>query len=217
MTQFISALNCVVSNTCCYHWGHCWLSLLVNWRRGFSCTHPWRQHVHLQCYTGVWHSRVCAALRTQRYSLCPHCATHAGFTSASKQTQRLLQLQSNSTHSHSLRISAPWHTSDTVGQQIPEHNLNSLLPYSKSIITPISTTWHGRLFDLWWCSFQFEFEWQKYSKQTDTSHIHHRLIDWQASTTTSLPVQHICRAWGVTIHWWWGRESRVVALGMSLP
>lgn len=194
--QFISALNCVVSNTC-YHWGHCWLSLflLVNWRRGFSCTHPWLQHVHLQCYTGVWHSwysRVCAALQTQRYSLCPHCATHSGFTSASKQTQRFLQLQNNSTHSHNLRISAPWHTSDTVGQQIPEHNLNSLLPYSKSIITPISTTWHGRLFYLWWCSFQFE--WQKYSKQTDTSHIHHRLIDWQASTTTSLPVQHICRA-----------------------
>lgn len=97
MTQFISALNCVVSNTCCYHWGHCWLSLLVNWRRGFSCTHPWRQHVHLQCYTGVWHSRVCAALRTQRYSLCPHCVL----------MQALPQPLSRHSASYSYRATAP--------------------------------------------------------------------------------------------------------------
>lgn len=50
--------------------------------------------------------------------MCPHCANSYRLTSSSKQTQRLLQLQYNSTHSHNSCKPTLWHTSDTVGQQI---------------------------------------------------------------------------------------------------
>lgn len=82
--------------------------------------------------------------------MCPHCDNSYRLISISKQTQWLLQLQYNSTHSHNKCKSALWHTSDTVGQNILEHNLNSVLPYSKSAISPISTTWHGSPFYFWW-------------------------------------------------------------------
>lgn len=131
----------------------------------------------------------------QRFSLCPHCAKSYRLTSTSKQTQWLLQLQYDSNHSHSWckeLCGTHW----TQWDKKPEHNLNSVLPYSKSIITPTSTTWHGTHL-LWWWTLAAISVWGTeilrghsnrhlaYPPQTDVD----RLIE--ASTTNSLPVQHI--------------------------
>lgn len=70
-----------------------------------------------RCLTFWWliFLRLCCLIN-QRYSLCPHWANSYRLTWISKQTQRLLQLQYNSTHSHNSCKSTLWHTSDTVGQ-----------------------------------------------------------------------------------------------------
>lgn len=82
------------------------------------------------------------------------------------------------------------------GTKKVEHNLNSVLPYFKSIITPTSTTWHGTHLLWWWplaaiSVWGTEILWGHsnrhlaYPPQTDVD----RLIE--ASTTNLSPLQHI--------------------------
>lgn len=108
-------------------------------------------------------------------------------------------------------------------KKTPEHDLNSVLPYSKSIITPISTTWHGSPFYFWWWTVATISVWGTeipqghanrhlaYPPQTDVD----RLISIYRHLFTST-AHLICRALRShqfdTTHWWWGRESGVWSL-----
>lgn len=111
-------------------------------------TQPASQHVQVFDMKGFLDIPLCAALWTRGTPCVLTCANSYRLTWRSKQTQAaktLLQLQHNSTHSH---LNQLWLTSDTVGQQTPEHNLNSVPSYSKSI--NISTIWHGNPLYFWW-------------------------------------------------------------------
>lgn len=104
-----------------------------------------------------------------------------------------------------------------MGQQIPEHNLNSVLPYSKSIITATSTTWHGSPFYLLAVvsSHHFSFEGHKYSQGHVNRHLAYppqtdvdRLISIypHLSACTAHLIRRAHR--GVTTYWWWGPRGK---------
>lgn len=76
------------------------------------------------------YSVVCAALQPRGTPCVLTLQTHTGLPPLCRHSGL-----------HSCSITAfLWHTLDTVGHQIPEHNLSSVLLYPELIVTHISTT-----------------------------------------------------------------------------
>lgn len=89
---------------------------------------------------------------------------------------------------------------------------------TQSIITPISTTWHGSPFSIWWATTSTASLWgtEILGRHADR-HIRHRATVTQHTSTAERPEETPCFD---TTHWPWGWESRnvvVVATPSSAP
>lgn len=88
-----------------------------------------------------------------------------------------------------------------------KQNLDSVLPYSKSVITTISTIWLGIPFYLWWWTLAAISDTLAYPPQTDVGRL--LSISYHLFHQYSTPAKPRGAATFDTTHWWWGRESVV--------